>query len=122
MCSEVSNKATASESSILEWKANATNGQIITAGNGRGDHLNQFNGPTSTFVAQDYSLYISDQKNHRMMKWCIGVKEGTIVVGGNGQGQQSNQFHCPTSASFDRHRNLYVLDCTNNRIQKFQID
>ncbi len=77
---------------------------------------------TNIFVDQDYSVYMADPGDHRIMRWLKGSKEGSIIVGGNGQGEQPNQFACPSSLSFDRHGNLYVVDLNNHRIQKFPID
>lgn len=44
--------------------------------------------PTYIFINEDYSLYVSDMNNHRVIKWRKGVKEGSIVVGGNGEGKR----------------------------------
>ena len=92
---------------------------ILADGNGKG---NQFNGPSSIFIDQVYSIYVSNEYNHRIMKWIKGATEGIVVVGGNKEGQQSNQFYCPRSLSFDREGNLYVGDSRNYGIQKFKID
>ncbi len=71
---------------IVEWKCNATNGQIVAGGNGKGTHLNQLDSPTGIFVDADYSMYVSDENNHRVMKWTKNAKEGVVVAGGNGDG------------------------------------
>jgi hypothetical protein len=42
---------------------------IVAGGNGEGDHLSQITCPTSIFVDQDDSVYVSDYNNHRVMKW-----------------------------------------------------
>jgi sugar lactone lactonase YvrE len=72
--------------------------------------------PTFMFVDNDYSLYVSDYKNHRVMRWCPEANEGTIIVGGNGKGKQPNQLTGPTGLAFDLEGNLYVADSWNNRI------
>jgi sugar lactone lactonase YvrE len=54
---------------VRRWKRGDQNGTIVAGGNGRGKHLNQFNCPTYIFVDEDYSLYVSDRENHRVMKW-----------------------------------------------------
>ncbi|CAF0980421.1 unnamed protein product [Adineta steineri] len=125
---------------VRRWKQGDKNGELVAGGNGKGDHLNQLNEPTFIFIDEDYSLYISDCWNHRVMKWTKGAKEGIVVAGGNdcgnhrvmrwcegakeGEiivgGNQSNQLKGPIGLSFDNEENLYVVDCHNHRIQKYE--
>ncbi|CAF1158301.1 unnamed protein product [Adineta steineri] len=123
---------------IVEWKYNAKEGQIIaggnrkdqlyrpieynnegvvvTGGNGKGNQLNQLNDPTSIFVDEDQSVYVSDHDNNRVMKWRKDAKEGTIVAGGNGQGRNLNQLHYPEGLFVDDLGQIYVADCWNHRV------
>ncbi|CAF4644509.1 unnamed protein product, partial [Rotaria sp. Silwood2] len=121
---------------------------VVAGGHGQGNRLDQLDSPGYIFVDKDYSVYISDEKNHRVMKWIKGATEGIVVaggqgkgnglaqlsgprevladqlgivvVGGNNQGKQSNQLYHPQDMSFDQQGNLYVVDCSNNRIQRFK--
>ena len=54
---------------VRRWRMGESRGTIVAGGNGQGDHLNQLNHPTYIFVDDDYSVYISDLENHRVMKW-----------------------------------------------------
>ncbi|CAF1410590.1 unnamed protein product [Adineta ricciae] len=129
-----------------------SNGTIVAGGNDAGNNLNQLNSPSSIFVDENYSVYISDHKNHRIMKWrkgaqtgmivaggsgqiCVGdcanhrvvcwnegSSEGTIVAGGIGPGESSDKLSSPTGISFDIKGNIYVSDHNNHRVQKFATD
>ncbi|CAF1251603.1 unnamed protein product [Adineta steineri] len=105
---------------VRRWKQGDVIGELVVGGNGKGDHLNQLNGPSFIFIDKDYSLYISDRENHRAVKWEKDAKEGIIVAGGNGNGNQSDQLNGPAGLSFDNEANLYVVDQGNHRIQKYE--
>ena len=61
------------------------------------------------FVDKDYSVYVVDKSNHRVMKYMRNVKGGIVVTGGNGAGNQTNQLYLPSDLLFDKHGNLYVF-------------
>ncbi len=62
----VSNTA---DNHIKRWCVGDTTGTVAAGGNGRSDRLDQLNDPYYIFVDQNQSVYISDNKNHRVMKW-----------------------------------------------------
>ncbi|CAF4117675.1 unnamed protein product, partial [Adineta steineri] len=86
---------------VRRWKQGDKERELIAGGNGRGNHLNQLNGPTFIFIDEDFSLYISDSLNHRVMKWRKDAKEGIIVAGGNGQGNSLRQLSSPQGVIVD---------------------
>ena len=57
-------------------------GVVVAGSHGQGPGLNQLNHPQHIFVDDDYSVYISDRNNHRVMKWVKDTKEGVVVAGG----------------------------------------
>ena len=59
---------------VKRWKRGEEKGIIVAGGNGEGDQLNQFNRPTRIFVDENYSLYVSDAHNYRVMKWLKDAK------------------------------------------------
>ncbi|CAF5182116.1 unnamed protein product, partial [Rotaria magnacalcarata] len=59
---------------VRRYKLGEKNGTLVAGGNGKGSDLNQLNGPTYLFVDRDYSVYVSDYSNHRVMKWTKGAK------------------------------------------------
>jgi hypothetical protein len=80
-----------SESRILivrRWKIEDEVGTIVAGGIWQGRNLNQLTSPANIFLDEDYSLYVSDYDNHRVMKWIKGSSERIVVDGGNGQGNK----------------------------------
>ncbi len=105
---------------VRRWKRGEKgNGTIVAGGNGKGDQLNQLNWPTSIFVDDDYSLYVSDMNNHRVMKWVKDAKEGIVVAGGNGEGNSLSQFSGPTGVIVDQLGQIYVTDFDNHRVMRW---
>lgn len=53
---------------VRRWGEVDGQGTVVAGANGRGHRLDQFNYPTHIFVDQNQSIYVSDTKNHRVMK------------------------------------------------------
>ncbi len=105
---------------VRRWKRGENgNGTIVAGGNGSGDWLNQLDWPTYLFVDEDDSLYISDARNHRVMKWVKDAKEGMVVAGGNGEGSSVRQLSSPTGVTVDQLGQIYVADYSNNRVMRW---
>ena len=67
---------------IVEWKSNATNGQIVTSSDEKGSQLNQLNHPTDMIIDhRDNSLIIADRGNKRVIRWSrqATVRERIII-------------------------------------------
>ncbi|CAF1268520.1 unnamed protein product [Adineta steineri] len=103
---------------VRRWKIGEYNneGIVVAGGNGQGNQLNQLNYPTFIFVDGDQTVYVSDQKNHRVMKWRKGAKEGIVVAGGNGKGRILNQLCSPQGIFVDDLGQIYVADSGNHRV------
>jgi sugar lactone lactonase YvrE len=104
---------------VRRWKIGEKNGTIVAGGNGEGNKLNQFHGPTYLFVDKDHSVYVSDTSNHRVMKWVKGAKEGTVIAGGEGEGNSLTQLSHPWGVIIDYLGYLYVADHGNHRIMRW---
>ncbi|CAF1395412.1 unnamed protein product [Adineta steineri] len=106
---------------VRQWKMGEYNnrGIIVAGGNERGDKLNQLSRPGFIFVDEDQSVYVSDQRNHRVMKWRKDAKEGTVVAGGNGFGGNLNQLSYPEGVVVDDLGQIYVADFGNHRIMRW---
>jgi sugar lactone lactonase YvrE len=104
---------------VRRWKRKDKKGTIAAGGNGKGNHLDQLNWPTSIFVDEDYSLYISDRYNNRVMKWIKGAKQGIVVAGGNGQGNSLTQLSSPHGLIVDHLGQIYVADRSNDRVMRW---
>ncbi|CAF1237210.1 unnamed protein product [Adineta steineri] len=94
-------------------------GTAVAGGNGIGNRLDQLNHPSYVFVDQNHSVYVSDTKNHRVMKWEEGAKQGTVVAGGQGQGNNLTQFSEPRGVVVDQLGTVYVADYNNSRIMRW---
>ncbi|CAF1182395.1 unnamed protein product [Adineta ricciae] len=105
---------------VRRWKKGEKGeGTLVAGGNGKGDQLNQFNVPTSLFVDDKQSIYVSDLGNHRVMKWRKDAQEGIVVAGGNGKGENLNQLNCPEGIIVDHEGQIYVADIYNHRIVRW---
>ena len=105
---------------VRRWKRDEKGkGTVVAGGNGKGDRLDQFNEPTCLFVDDDYSLYVSDMRNYRVMKWVQGANEGIVVAGGNGKGNSLSQFSCPVGLVVDSFGQIYVTDWYDHRVMRW---
>ncbi|CAF4927593.1 unnamed protein product, partial [Rotaria sp. Silwood1] len=105
-----------SDHEVRRWRIGDSYGIVVAGGHGQGHRLDQLNSPCYIFIDQDYSVYISDEKNHRVMKWIKGATEGIIVAGSQGQGHGLAQLSCPCGVIVDQLGTVYVADCDNNRV------
>ncbi|CAF3191613.1 unnamed protein product, partial [Rotaria socialis] len=88
-------------------------------GNGQGDGLSQLNWPTYLFVDRQQAVYVSDERNHRVMKWNKGATEGIVVAGGQHKGSALRQLYCPNGIFVDTLGTLYVADSNNHRVMRW---
>jgi len=73
----------------------------------------------AVFVDRFSNVYVSDTKNHRVLKFAPGSTIGEVVAGGNGRGSDANQLNIPVGIFVDLGGNVYVADEYNHRIQKW---
>ncbi|CAF3917506.1 unnamed protein product [Rotaria sp. Silwood1] len=137
------------ENAVLRYQMGEKHGQVVAGGNGRGNYLNQLNGPTGACGAKEGivvaggqtegndmahlcrpqgvivdasgTIYVADGWNNRIIRWCKGATEGNIIAGENGRGDKANQLHDIMDLSFDHDGNIYVVDQKNYRVQRFDI-
>jgi DNA-binding beta-propeller fold protein YncE len=108
-----------SEHAVIRYGSGGTDGTVVAGGNGKGDRLNQLNGPFHIFVDQEHSVYVSDRGNHRVMKWVKDAKEGIVVAGGQGQGNSLTQLSEPFGLVVDYSGTVYVADRNNYRVMRW---
>lgn len=84
-----------------------------------GSALNQLDGPVSIFVDNNYTLYIADRDNNRIMKYYDGASSGIIVAGNGTAGSSSTQLNSPKGVAVDQSGAILVGDGFNYRIQRF---
>jgi tripartite motif-containing protein 71 len=90
---------------------------------GQGSDLNQFDYAASLIAVLSPlpSLYISDTRNHRVLRWHPETNDMTVVAGRSGSlGVDATRLYYPMGIALDRRTNaLYIADRFNNRIQKY---
>jgi sugar lactone lactonase YvrE len=105
---------------VRRWEVGVNDkSTIVAGGNGAGNDLGQFIQPMFIFVDKDYSVYVVDKYNHRVMKWMKNAKEGIVVAGGNGDGANLTQLSTPSGVVVDHLGNIYVTDTFNNRVMRW---
>ncbi len=97
---------------IVEWKSDATNGQIDVGKNGRGNQMNQLDFPTNVIIDEaNNSFIISDWGNKRIMR--LPRQNNT-----NGQIIISN-IEC-WGLAMDKDGSFYVSDCKKNEVRRWK--
>ncbi|CAF2035287.1 unnamed protein product [Rotaria magnacalcarata] len=94
-------------------------GILVAGGNGEGDGINQLNYPTCIFADRQQNVYVSDTKNHRVVKWKKGATEGVVVAGGEGNGYCGIQLSGPRGIFVDPLGTLYVAEFGNDRLTRW---
>ncbi len=98
---------------IVEWKCNATTGQIVAGGNGCGNQINQLNEPIDVIIdKENNSLIISDSENRRVMQWSRenNTKNGQIII---------EDIDC-WGLTMDKNGSLYVSDFKKNEVRRWK--
>jgi serine/threonine-protein kinase len=105
-----------------------TTGQPGFAGDSGPATSGKLNGPLSTAIAADGTLYIGDYNNDRIRKvspvGIISTFAGTGVAGWTGDGAQAStaRIYGPFSMTIDSKGALYFVDYANYRIRKITPD
>ncbi|CAF4100188.1 unnamed protein product [Adineta steineri] len=125
---------------IVEWKTNATSGQVIAGGNGEGNSTNHNNrrvlrwslqgGTSGQTIIENITcwgltmdnegfLYVPASEGHEVRRWRVGETNGIVVAGGNGRGDRLDQLNSPAFAFVDQHHSVFVADKNNHRVMKW---
>ncbi|CAF1165353.1 unnamed protein product [Adineta steineri] len=108
---------------VMFWQSGASSGSLIAGTGSSGSANNQFNAPI--MIDRDPStgtLYISDGKNHRIMRYLSNATSGTVVAGNNGAGTGSTQLNYPYGFIFDSSTNsLLIANLHNNNVVRWVI-
>ena len=97
---------------------------IVAGSDGRGSALGQLvlDGQPGIYVDRNFSLYVSDTGNHRVMKYSVNATSGIVVAGGHGQGPDLKQLNAPYGIYVDEVNEIgavYICDTQNHRVQKW---
>ncbi|CAF1305042.1 unnamed protein product, partial [Rotaria sordida] len=92
-----------------------TNGQVGAGGHGKGNQLNQLNGPTDVLVDKETdSLIICDRWNRRVVRWSrrSGTTQGEILI---------DNIAC-RGLAMDDQGYLYISDIEEHEVRRYQIE
>lgn len=83
---------------------------------------NQCGQPWSIAMDNEENLYLSDCKNHCIMKWTKNTATSEIIIGQNGKGNGLDQLNEPKGIVVDKQHNyLYIADSGNRRVMKWSL-
>ena len=97
---------------------------ITVAGNANGTAGNDprsLNTTVSIFVDNNYTLYVCDRENHRIMKYEVNATTGTVVAGTGMPGSGPTELYEPKGVAVDQMGAVIVADSSNYRIQRFPL-
>ena len=95
-------------------------GIVVAGGHGLGANLDQLNWPTYLFVDTQFTLYISDKNNSRVMRWMRGAKEGTVVASEDVIKEEDlMQSHGPAGLWVDGRGHVYMAGFGNDAVMRW---
>jgi sugar lactone lactonase YvrE len=98
---------------IIKWKCNAKNGEVVAGGHGKGNRMDQLDGPLYVIVDKNTdSLIICDFRNRRVVR-CPrenGINVETII----------SDIDC-SGLAMDKNGDLYVSDSTKHEVRRWKI-
>ena len=86
-----------------------------------GKDLASLDSPVNIFVDNNFTLYVADRDNSRVLKYPANVTVGTVVAGNDTQGNTASLLKLPRGVAVDQMGAVIVGDSGNYRIQKFDI-
>ncbi|CAF1684858.1 unnamed protein product [Rotaria magnacalcarata] len=100
---------------IIQWKnGDTTKGQVVAAGNGQGNGLNQLNKPSDVLIDKETdSVIICDWGNQRVVRWSrrSGTTQGEILIA---------NIYC-YGLAMDELRYLYVSDYIKHEVRRYKL-
>jgi sugar lactone lactonase YvrE len=98
---------------IVEWKCDATEGQVVAGGNGQGNRMDQLNGPRDVIVdKKTNSLIIADMGNQRVVRWFRQNDPNPQIIISN--------INC-NGLTMNNNGDLYVSNGVNNEVRRWKI-
>jgi DNA-binding beta-propeller fold protein YncE len=81
--------------------------------------LGSLNFPVDIFVDNNYTLFVADGNNNRIVKYYANAASGILVAGNLTAGSSPSQLNGPKGIAIDQTGAVIVGDTGNYRIQKF---
>ena len=97
---------------IIEWKWNATSGQVVAGGNEQGNQAHHLSNPTDVIVDKERDhLIICDRGNRRVVRWPRrnGTSGETII----------SNIDC-VGLTMDENGSLYIIDRENHEVRRYR--
>ncbi len=97
---------------IIEWKWNATSGQVVAGGNKQGNEAHQLSYPFDVIVDKEKNnLIICDKRNRRVVRWPRrnGTSGETII----------SNINC-WGLTMDENGSLYVIDREKHEVRRYR--
>ena len=97
---------------IIEWKWNATSGQVVAGGNTKGNEDHQLSYPTDVIVDKERdNLIICDRGNRRVVRWPRrnGTSGETII----------SNIDC-FGLTMDENGSLYIIDSGKHEVRRYR--
>jgi sugar lactone lactonase YvrE len=97
---------------IIEWKWNATSGQVVAGGNEKGNEAHQLSYPRDVIVDKERdNLIICDWRNRRVVRWPRrnGTSGETII----------SNINC-WGLTMDENGSLYVIDWEKDEVRRYR--
>ena len=85
----------------------------------RTGNLNQLDFSTFICVDGDYTVYVSDSRNHRVMKCLRASNEGMVVAGANVSAESTAHIFHPVGVIVDELGHIYVADTSTGRVTRW---
>lgn len=95
---------------------------ITVAGNMNGtvgSDLTSLRVPVSIFIDNNFTLYVTDRDNSRIMKYYPNSNVGIVVAGNSTAGNSATQLNSAKGVAVDQMGAVIVADSNNYRIQRF---
>jgi sugar lactone lactonase YvrE len=111
---------------VIKWSKNRSNPVIVAGINDTKGNLSSYTTIGSShfiFVDKNDNLYVSDTKNHRILRFYSNSSTGAtgVMVAGTGiAGSNATQLNAPNGIFVDDNGTLYIADLYNNRIQRWE--
>jgi DNA-binding beta-propeller fold protein YncE len=98
----------------MKWKVNATEGIVVFGkSSSSGNGTDELNLPAAIIRDKNGSIYIVDERNHRVVSVTENDPNSIIIAGG------TDQLSGPIYLAFNREGDLYVSDSDSFRVQMF---
>jgi sugar lactone lactonase YvrE len=75
----------------------------------------------SIFIDNNYTLYVCDRDNDRILKYVVNATTGIVAAGDGTSGNSPTRLNSPKGVAVDQMGDIIVGDSSNYRIQQFPL-